>query len=327
MDLIDPFGRAISYLRISVTDRCDLRCVYCMSEDMTFLPKAELLSFEEIERIAASFVGMGTRKIRLTGGEPLVRKGIMNLVRALGKLGLEELTLTTNATLLERYAGELYDAGVRRLNVSLDTLDAQDFALLTRGGKLDQVLRGLAAAKEAGLKIKINTVALSQMDRARFLAMLAWCAEEGFDQTFIEVMPMGDIGNEDRDDQYLPLTQLRDWLEQDFTVQDLAERTGGPARYMRLAETGQKLGFISPLTRNFCEGCNRVRLTCTGTLYMCLGQDDSADLRAVVRNSSNPAVLEAAIREAVSRKPWGHDFYIAPGSAPAVARRSRPPRR
>ena len=318
--LVDPFGRAVSYLRISVTDRCDLRCVYCMSEDMTFLPKNELLSFEEIERIAGAFVGMGTRKIRLTGGEPLVRKGIMELIQTLGKMPLDELTLTTNGTQLERYAGELFDAGVRRINVSIDTLDAQEFALVTRGGKLDQVLRGLAAAKEAGLKVKINTVAISSLTRPAFEAMIAWCASEGFDQTFIEVMPMGDMGEEDRDKQFLPLTQLRDWMDEQFQVEDLAEKTGGPARYMRLAETGQKIGFISPLTRNFCEGCNRVRMTCTGMLYMCLGQDDHADLRAVVRDSNDPAVLEAAIREAITRKPWGHEFYIAPGSAPAVSR-------
>lgn len=318
--LIDPFGRAVNYLRISVTDRCDLRCVYCMSEDMTFLPKNELLSFEEIERIAGAFVRMGTRKIRLTGGEPLVRKGIMDLIQTLGQMPLDELTLTTNGTQLERYAGELFDAGVRRINVSMDTLNSQEFAVLTRGGKLDQVLRGLAAAKEAGLKVKINTVAMSSLTRPAFDAMIAWCASEGFDQTFIEVMPMGDMGEEERDAQFLPLTQLRDWMDEQFQVEDLAEKTGGPARYMRLVETGQKIGFISPLTRNFCEGCNRVRMTCTGTLYMCLGQDDHADLRAVVRASNDPAVLEAAIRDAISHKPWGHEFYIAPGSAPAVAR-------
>ena len=318
--LIDPFGRTVSYLRISLTDRCDLRCVYCMNEEMTFLPKSELLTFEEIERIASAFVSMGTKKIRLTGGEPLVRKGVMELIEALGKLALDELTLTTNGTQLERYSGALYDAGIRRINVSLDTLDEREFALITRGGSLSQVLRGLAAAKEAGLKVKINTVAMQSLTRSAFDAMLAWCAGEHFDQTFIEVMPMGDIGDSRRDQQFLPLTQLRDWLDKEFTVRELAERTGGPARYVQLMETGQKVGFISPLTRNFCEGCNRVRMTCTGTLYMCLGQDDHADLRKIVRASDDPLSLERAIREAISRKPWGHEFYHAPGAAPAVSR-------
>jgi len=323
--LIDPFQRAISYLRVSVTDRCDLRCVYCMAEDMTFLPKADVLSLEELDRLSSAFVRLGVRKLRLTGGEPLVRRNIMSLIRNLGRHlesgDLDELTLTTNATQLGRFADELYAAGVRRLNVSLDTLDANKFKAITRWGDLDKVKAGLEAAKQAGLKIKINTVALKGVNDDEFNRLIAWCGEEGFDLTFIEVMPMGDIGNEERLDQYLPLSMVRSQLSKDWTLTESDHRSGGPARYMTIEETGQRLGFITPLTHNFCESCNRVRLTCTGTLYMCLGQEDAADLRAPLRASDDDAVLEAAIREAITRKPKGHDFIIdRRNSGPAVPR-------
>jgi cyclic pyranopterin phosphate synthase len=327
--LIDPFDRQISYLRVSVTDRCDLRCVYCMAEDMTFLPKAEVLSLEELDRLCSAFVDLGVRKLRLTGGEPLVRKNIMWLVRRLGRHletgALDELTLTSNATQLAKYADELADAGVKRINVSLDTLDPTKFAAITRWGKLDQVLDGLAAAKAAGLAIKINTVALKGINDDEFDRMLTWCGECGFDLTFIEVMPMGEIG-EQRIDQYLPLSMVRAKLAERWTLSDSDYRTGGPARYVEVAETGQRLGFITPLTHNFCESCNRVRLTCTGTLYMCLGQDDAADLRTALRAPStsgggDDAALEQAIREAITRKPKGHDFVIdRRRNQPAVGR-------
>ncbi|MFT5181839.1 MAG: cyclic pyranopterin phosphate synthase [Alphaproteobacteria bacterium] len=322
--LIDPFDRQINYLRVSVTDRCDLRCVYCMAEDMTFLPKAEVLSLEELDRLCSTFIDMGVRKLRLTGGEPLVRKNVMWLVNRLGRHlksgALEELTLTSNGTQLAKYAQELADAGVRRINVSLDTLDPTKFAAITRWGKLDQVLNGLAAAKKAGLAVKINTVALKGINDDELDRLLAWCGECGFDLTFIEVMPMGEIG-EQRIDQYLPLSMVRAKLAETWTLTDSDHQTGGPARYVEVAETGQKLGFITPLTHNFCESCNRVRLTCTGTLYMCLGQDDAADLRNALRADEDDEALQQAIREAITRKPKGHDFIIdRRSSQPAVGR-------
>ena len=319
--LVDPFGRRISYLRVSVTDRCDFRCVYCMSEHMTFLPKAEVLSLEEIDRLASAFVRRGVRKLRLTGGEPLVRRGIMDLIRSLGRhlgQGLDELTLTTNGSQLAKYATELFDAGVRRVNVSVDTLDPIKFAEITRWGRLDQVMDGIRAAKAAGLSIKINTVALAGVNDQEIESLLDWCAADGHDLTLIETMPMGEVG-EDRTNRYLPLSRVRSELEARRTLIDLPDSTGGPARYVRIAETGQRLGFITPLTHNFCESCNRVRLTATGTLYMCLGQDDAADLRSVIRAASDDSALDAAISEAISRKPKGHDFMIE-RRAPAVAR-------
>jgi cyclic pyranopterin phosphate synthase len=323
--LVDPFARKISYLRVSVTDRCDFRCVYCMSEDMTFLPKAEILSLEELDRLCSAFVRLGVRKLRLTGGEPLVRRNIMTLVRSLGRHvaggALEELTLTTNGSQLAKHADELVAAGVRRINVSLDTLDAERFARITRWGRLDQVLDGIAAAKRAGLRIKINAVALKNFNEDEFDRLVAWCGDEGHDLTFIEVMPMGDIGGENRLDQYLPLSMVRARLAARWTLDETDYRTGGPARYVTIRETGRRLGFITPLTHNFCESCNRVRLTCTGTLFMCLGQDDAADLRKPLRDSEADDVLEAAIRAAIDRKPKGHDFVIdRRHSAPAVAR-------
>lgn len=309
--LIDPFARPITYLRVSVTDRCDFRCVYCMSEHMQFLPKAELLTLEELDRLCSSFVGLGVRKLRITGGEPLVRRGIMGFFRKMSRHlgdGLDELTLTTNGSQLGRFASELVECGVRRVNVSLDTLQADKFASITRWGRLQQVLDGLAAAKAAGLQVKINAVALKGVNDDELFDLVQWCGDEGFDLTFIEVMPMGDLGNEDRLDQYWALTDLRAQLSERFTLIELAERTGGPARYVRLQETGQKIGFITPLTHNFCESCNRVRLTCTGELFMCLGQEDRADLRAPLRASDDDGPLREAIRAAISRKPRGHDF-------------------
>jgi GTP 3',8-cyclase len=311
--LIDPFQRAIRYLRVSVTDRCDFRCVYCMAEDMTFLPKAEILSLEELDRLCSAFVRMGVRKLRLTGGEPLVRRDIMKLFRALGRHipagALDELTVTTNGSQLAKYAQELRDCGVRRVNVSLDTLDPDKFKAITRWGKFDQVQAGLDAAHDAGLAVKINAVALKGVNEDELDRMVGWCGERGYDLTIIEVMPMGDIGP-DRLDQYLPLSVVRARLAQRWTLEESDYRTGGPARYVTVKETGGRLGFITPLTHNFCESCNRVRLTCTGTLYMCLGQDDAADLRAPLRASDDDTLLDAAIREAISRKPKGHDFII-----------------
>ncbi|MDC0148765.1 GTP 3',8-cyclase MoaA [Rhodospirillales bacterium] len=322
--MIDPFGRHVSYLRVSVTDRCDFRCVYCMSEDMTFLPKKDVLSLEELERMCTAFVRKGVKKLRLTGGEPLVRKNIMSLINNLGKLidtgELEELTLTTNGSQLHRYADDLVAAGVKRINVSVDTLDPVKFQEATRWGKLEQVMTGLAAAKKAGLQVKINAVALKHLNAMEFDDMIRWCGENGFDLTLIETMPLGEIG-EDRVDQYLPLSQVRQDLEKRWTLKEIPYRTGGPARYTEIVETGAKLGFITPLTHNFCESCNRVRLTCTGTLYMCLGQEDAADLRAPIRASEDDALLNAAIDEAIGRKPKGHDFIIdRRDSAPAVGR-------
>ena len=310
--LIDPFARAISYLRVSVTDRCDFRCTYCMTEHMSFLPKAELLSLEELDRLCSTFVRMGVEKLRITGGEPLVRKGILTffeaMARHLASGALKELTLTTNGSQLRRFAKPLADLGVRRINVSLDTLDPAKFAQITRWGRLPQVLDGIAAAREAGLRVKINTVALKGFNEDELFSLIDWCAAEDHDMTFIEVMPMGDLGEEDRLDQYWPLRDLRTRLADRFTLTELAERTGGPARYVRLEESGQKIGFITPLTHNFCESCNRVRLTCTGELYMCLGQEDMADLRGPLRASPEDGALEAAIRTAIARKPKGHDF-------------------
>jgi len=311
--LIDPFQRAISYLRVSVTDRCDFRCVYCMSENMTFLPKKELLTLEELDRMCSTFIGMGVEKLRITGGEPLVRKDIMTffnaMTRHLDSGALKELTLTTNGSQLERFSDDLYAAGVRRVNVSLDTLDEQKFADVTRWGRLPQVIRGIDAAQRAGLRIKINAVALKGFNEDELFTLVEWCRSRDMDLTFIEVMPMGDIGNEDRLDQYWKLSDLRTQLAEEYTLTELAESSGGPARYVRLEETGQKIGFITPLTHNFCESCNRVRLTCTGELYMCLGQEDMADLRAPLRNNpNNDAPLQDAIRDAIARKPKGHDF-------------------
>ncbi|HEX9791308.1 MAG TPA: GTP 3',8-cyclase MoaA [Kiloniellales bacterium] len=323
--MIDPFGRAISYLRVSVTDRCDFRCVYCMAENMTFLPKAEILSLEELDRVCSAFVGQGVKKLRLTGGEPLVRRNIMSLFRSLSRHlatgALKELTLTTNGSQLVKYADELAGLGVKRINVSLDTLDPHKFKAITRWGDLGKVKEGMAAAKAAGLAVKINTVALKGVNDDEFDKLIAWCGDEGFDLTFIEVMPMGDIGGENRVDQYLPLSVLRSRLREKWTLEEIDYRTGGPARYSRVAETGGRIGFITPLTHNFCESCNRVRLTCTGTLYMCLGQEDAADLRAPLRSSDDDEALVAAIGEAISRKPRGHDFIIdRRHNQPAVSR-------
>ncbi|KPP85642.1 MAG: molybdenum cofactor biosynthesis protein A [Rhodobacteraceae bacterium HLUCCO07] len=311
--LIDPFQRAISYLRVSVTDRCDFRCVYCMSENMTFLPKKELLTLEELDRMCSTFVRLGVEKLRITGGEPLVRRDIMTFFRAMTRHldsgALKELTLTTNGSQLHRFAKDLHDAGVRRVNISLDTLDPDKFAAVTRWGKLDNVLRGIDAAQEAGLRVKINAVALKGFNDVELFDLTEWAAARDMDLTWIEVMPMGDIGNEDRLDQYWSLKDLRAKLESRYTLTDLAERTGGPARYVKIMETGQKIGFITPLTHNFCESCNRVRLTCTGELFMCLGQEDQADLRAPLRaDPESDAPLEKAIRAAIARKPKGHDF-------------------
>mgnify|MGYP001478902741 FL=1 len=310
--LIDPFARAISYLRVSVTDRCDFRCTYCMSEHMTFLPKADLLSLEELDRLCTTFVGMGVQKLRITGGEPLVRKGILTFFEAMSRHlatgALKELTLTTNGSQLAKFAQPLADLGVRRVNVSLDTLDPTKFAQITRWGRLPQVLDGIEAAKAAGLRVKINAVALKGFNEDELFSLLDWCATEGHDLTFIEVMPMGEDMTANRLDQYWPLKDLRARLAERLTLTDLAERSGGPARYVRVEETGQKIGFITPLTHNFCESCNRVRLTCTGELYMCLGQEDMADLRAPLRASPDDALVEQAIRAAIARKPKGHDF-------------------
>ena len=311
--LIDPFLRPIRYLRVSVTDRCDFRCVYCMAEHMSFLPKRELLTLEELDRLCSAFVGLGVRKLRVTGGEPLVRRDILTFFRAMGRHldsgALDELTLTTNGSQLDRFAGDLAAAGVRRVNVSLDTLDPAKFAAITRWGRLDQVMRGIDAAQAAGLRVKINTVALKGVNEDDLDALVDWCGARDMDLTFIEVMPMGDLGPEDRLAQYWPVSDLRARLAARFTLIDLAERSGGPARYVRLAETGQKVGFITPLTHNFCESCNRVRLTCTGELYMCLGQEDRADLRSPLRaHPGDDAPVTAAIRAAIARKPKGHDF-------------------
>ncbi len=311
--LVDPFQRAITYLRVSVTDRCDFRCVYCMSENMSFLPKKQLLTLEELDRLCTTFIGQGVRKLRITGGEPLVRRGIMTFFQAMGRHlesgALKELTLTTNGSQLAKYADDLAACGVRRINISLDTLDAEKFAQITRWGRLKQVLAGIEAAQKAGLAIKINTVALKGFNEDELFTLQDWCAREGMDLTFIEVMPMGDIGNEDRLGQYWALSDLRARLGERFTLSDLSDSTGGPANYVRLKETGQRIGFITPLSHNFCESCNRVRITCTGEIFTCLGQEGSADLRAPLRADPNSdAPLLAAIRQAIGEKPRGHDF-------------------
>ena len=310
--MIDPFGRDISYLRVSVTDRCDFRCTYCMSEDMSFLPKKDVLSLEELERLCSVFIKLGVKKLRLTGGEPLVRKNIISLIRALGKRidsgELEELTLTTNGTQLHKYSKDLFDCGVRRVNVSIDTLDPNKFTEITRWGKLENVLRGIEAADNAGLKLKLNTVALRGTNDEELPKMVEWAGNKGYDITIIEVMPMGDIGSENRINQYLPLSMVRSNLSKYFTLRDIDYKTGGPARYVEVIETGTKIGFITPLTHNFCESCNRVRVTCTGEIYMCLGQEDMADLRAPLRSTEDNKPLEDAIRIAIAKKPKGHDF-------------------
>jgi cyclic pyranopterin phosphate synthase len=311
--LTDPFARPISYLRVSVTDRCDFRCVYCMAENMTFLPKRELLTLEELDRMCSTFIRLGVGKLRITGGEPLVRRDILTFFRAMTRHldsgALRELTLTTNGSQLHRFARDLHDAGVRRINVSLDTLDDAKFARVTRWGRLPQVLKGIDAAQEAGLRVKINTVALKGFNEDELFTLAEWCASRDMDLTFIEVMPMGDLGPEqDRIGQYWSLDDLRQRLARRYTLTELANRTGGPARYVRAEETGQQIGFITPLTHNFCESCNRVRLTCTGELFMCLGQEDNADLRTPLRASESDQPLEDAIRAAIGRKPKGHDF-------------------
>jgi GTP 3',8-cyclase len=311
--MTDPFGRTISYLRVSVTDRCDLRCFYCMSEDMTFLPKADLLTLEELDRLCSAFIAKGVRKLRLTGGEPLVRRNVMSLVRSLSrhlKTGaLDELTLTTNGSQLARFADELRDCGVRRINISLDTLDAAKFRAITRWGDLDKVLAGIEAARAAGLAVKINAVALKGMNEEEIPSLMEWAHGKGMGLTLIEVMPMGDIGA-GRIDQYVPLSLVRARLAKQYTLTDLDETTGGPARYARVNETGGKLGFITPMTHNFCESCNRVRITCTGTIHTCLGHEDASDLRKPLRASPDNELLSAAIDRAISLKPKGHDFII-----------------
>jgi cyclic pyranopterin phosphate synthase len=322
--LIDPFGRTVSYLRVSATDRCDLRCAYCMPERMTFLPRRDLLTIEELARLVAAFVRRGVRKVRLTGGEPLVRKGVGTLIAALGdevRAGrLDELTLTTNATQLEAHAEEIAAAGVKRINVSLDTLDAAVFERLTRRALLPEVLRGIDAAAAAGLFVKINIVALKGVNEHEIPSIISWAHQRGHDATLIEVMPLGEV-DQDRIDHYLPLSAVRETLAKQWTLEPIVFRTGGPSRYVRVAETGGRLGFITPLTQNFCDGCNRVRLTCTGRLYMCLGQDDAADFRALLRAGASDAEIDAAIDEAIGRKPKGHDFHIDKRCArPAVAR-------
>jgi GTP 3',8-cyclase len=322
--LVDPFQRAITYLRVSVTDRCDFRCVYCMSEHMTFLPKADLLTLEELDRLCSAFIARGVRKLRLTGGEPLVRRGIMtlfgSLARHLDSGDLDELTLTTNGSQLPKYAAELAALGVKRINVSLDTLDPDKFRAITRWGEIDKVMAGIDAAQAAGLRIKINAVALKGVNEDELGELVRWAHGRDMDLTIIEVMPLGDVG-EGRLDQYLPLSMVRARLSDEFTLQEIDYRTGGPARFVRVTETGGRLGFITPLTHNFCESCNRVRLTCTGTLYMCLGQEDAADLRTPLRASESNELLDAAIESAIARKPKGHDFIIdRRHTRPALAR-------
>ena len=311
--LIDPFNRKINYLRVSVTDRCDFRCVYCMSEKMQFLPKKDLLTLEELDKICSVFIEMGITKLRITGGEPLVRRNILSFFKSISRHlitgDLKELTLTTNGSQLKKFARPLFDLGVKRVNISLDTLNPEKFKRITRWGKLDQVLEGIQEAKEAGLAIKINKVALKKTNQDELNKFIQWCGDEGFDLTFIEVMPMGDFGEEDRLDQYWSLKDLREELDKKWTLKDLSLTTGGPARYSEISETDQKVGFITPLTHNFCESCNRVRMTCTGQLFMCLGQEEDADLRSALREGSdNDHLLRKRIMQAVDRKPKGHDF-------------------
>ena len=321
--LLDPFKRPVSYLRVSVTDRCDFRCEYCMAENMTFLPKKDLLSLQEIERICISFINLGTTKIRITGGEPLVRKNVMSLFENLGsflkKGSLKELTLTTNGSQLEKYAQDLYNSGVKRINVSIDTLKPELFSKLTRRGNLEQVLKGIYKAKETGLKIKINTVALKETNEFEIVDILKWAHSNNFDMTIIETMPLGEI-DYDRTDQFLPLSKVKENLEKNFTLIKSNHYTGGPSRYFDVKETKNRVGFITPLTHNFCELCNRVRLTCTGKLYMCLGQDDSADFVKAARSDNWEVDLKNAIIEAISRKPKGHDFVIRRKQSPSVKR-------
>ena len=321
--MIDPFGREVSYLRVSVTDRCDFRCRYCMSEDMTFLPKRDLLSLEELDRLCSAFIRLGVKKLRLTGGEPLVRRNIMTLIQSLSRHldngSLEELTLTTNGSQLAQHAQDLANFGVKRLNISIDSLNPNKFRDITRRGNLDQVLKGVQAAKDAGLQIKINTVALKDVNDNEFNDLIRWCGNEGFDLTFIETMPMGEI-DDDRTDRYLSLTKMRKKLEETWTLNDIPLKTGGPATYVSISETGKNVGFITPMSHNFCEGCNRVRVTCTGTLYMCLGQNDQANLLKPMRQSEGDELLTQTIEEAISRKPKGHDFVIDRNSRPSVSR-------
>ncbi len=310
--LIDPFQRKISYIRVSVTDRCDFRCTYCMSEDMEFLPKKDVLSLEELDRLCNTFIELGVKKLRITGGEPLVRKNIMQLFNSLGKKinkGLDELTLTTNGSQLDRYANDLFNCGVKRINVSLDSLDKKKFKTITRNGDFDKVIKGIMTAKSVGLKIKINTVALKGINDDEILKLVNWCGENKFSLTFIEVMPMGEIG-EKRIDQYMPLTEVKSLIQKKYSITNDSLRTAGPARYVHCHETDQKIGFITPHTHNFCELCNRVRITCAGEMYMCLGQQDKADLKTPLRKSENNQLLKDVIYEAISRKPKGHDFII-----------------
>jgi GTP 3',8-cyclase len=322
--LLDPFGRAVSYVRVSVTDRCDFRCVYCMSEHMQFLPRRDLLTLEELDRLCSAFIARGTRKLRITGGEPLVRHGVMSLLRGLSRHlvsgALEELTLTTNGSQLARFAEELADCGVKRINLSLDTLNPDKFRAITRTGDISRVFAGMEAALAAGIAVKLNAVALRGVNEDEVVALTQFAHERGMDMTFIEVMPLGELEGPGRVDQFMPLSEVRERLGEKFTLEEIDYRTGGPARYMRAAETGGRVGLITPLTHNFCESCNRVRITCTGTLYMCLGQDDSADLRTPLRESPSDAPLYAAIDAAIARKPKGHDFNIDRMQAPAVAR-------
>jgi cyclic pyranopterin phosphate synthase len=322
--MIDPYGRAVTYLRVSVTDRCDFRCVYCMAENMTFLPKKDLLSLEELDRLCSAFVRKGVNKLRITGGEPLVRRDIMSLFRNLSRHldsgALKELTLTTNGSQLTRFADELFSLGVRRVNVSLDTLDAKKFETITRWGKFDKVMAGIDAALAAGLQVKINAVALMGVNEHEIDRMVEWCGERGTDLTLIETMPLGEI-EDHRADQYLPLSLVKSRLAERWTLDESDYKTGGPSRYVTVRETGRRLGFITPMSHNFCESCNRVRVTCTGTLYMCLGQEDAADLRAPLRASETDGPLEEAIDEAIGRKPKGHDFIIDRDRiAPSVSR-------
>ena len=322
--MIDPLGRTITYLRVSVTDRCDFRCVYCMAEDMSFLPMQDVLSIEELDRLISAFVAKGVQKIRLTGGEPLVRRGLMGLIGSLSRHlksgALKELTLTSNGSQLAKYAERLREHGVKRLNVSIDTLDEMKFSTITRGGKLEQVMAGLDAASRAGLGIKINTVVVKDFNEDQFSPLVKWCGEKGYDITFIETMPLGDIGG-DRVTQYLPVSEVRKRLERDWTLAESDHNTGGPSRYVDVAETGRRIGFISPLSHNFCATCNRVRVTCTGKLFMCLGQNEDADLRAPLRASEGDELLNAAIDEAIGRKPKSHEFVIEPGNGgPALSR-------
>lgn len=320
--LIDPFGRAITYLRVSVTDRCDLRCIYCMSERMRFLPRTELLTLEELDRLCAAFVQRGVRRLRFTGGEPLVRRGFPDLLRNVSRhlaRGLDEITVTTNGVLLADYAEDLFRAGVRRVNVSLDSLDRETFARISRRDRLPQVLEGIQAAKTAGLRVKINTVALKHDNAHEIPDLIKWAHGQGLDITLIETMPLGEI-DQDRTDQFLSLARVREDMESYWTLRDLPDRTGGPARYVRIEETGGRLGFITPLTHNFCEGCSRVRVTCTGRLYLCLGHETSVDLRAPLRASADDAPLQQAIDAAILLRPKGHDFSIERLSRPATAR-------